>query len=377
VLARAAWWLALTPAGAGAYPHYPLATGSRRCTSCHHAPAGGGLLTAHGRYAAADEIARGWPWDDASGTAGDARPFHGAARLPSWADAGADARLALLSTSGSDAPREWHLIPMQADVSGRVAAGGFSLQATAGLRASARPRGQPPSSHVVSREHWAMWRPASRPGAGGFYARAGRFMPPYGLRLVDHTAYVRRSLGFDLLAESYGASAGTVHDRFELHATAFFLNPYVAEERDERGAAAYAEVRVGPTAWGASFRWGDADTGRRAASGVTGKVFVSPAETMLLGEIDLVRQAIGQDSRDQLVTYAAAVVRPTRGAYAAATHEFFDEDLAVRDVERQAIGGWLAYVPRAWLEILAVGRTQFIGRGQRASVAMLMMHYAP
>ena len=38
-----------------------------------------------------------------------------------------------------------------------------------------------------------MWRPA----ALGPYVRAGRFFAPFGLRLAEHYAYVRRDTGYN------------------------------------------------------------------------------------------------------------------------------------------------------------------------------------
>jgi hypothetical protein len=376
---RDALWgaaMMLLAARAEAYPHFQLSTGVNRCSSCHYAPAGGGLLNGFGRFESADEVSgRNWPWRRSPAPAGDEKPLHGAVALPRWLDLGGDARLALLTNKESDASREWHVIPMQADLHGRLALSGFSLNGTAGLRGTSRPRDQPASSYFVSREHYLMWQ-----GERGWYARAGRFMPPFGLGLVDHTAYVRRYLGFDLLDESYGGSAGYLADRFELHATGFFWNPYVARENDERGGTAYGEVRLGPTAWGGSFRFGDADAARRVIGGVTGKVWLTRAHVMFLGEGDVARQTfhdVPGAGRDQLASYLGVVYRPWRGVYLGAAHEFFDEDLAVRDVERHAAGAWLSYLPRAHWEVFAGGRLQLVGPSDQASVAMLMLHYYP
>ncbi len=60
---------------------------------------------------------------------------------------------------------------------------------------AAQPAG---GSRFISREHYLMWRPA----ALGPYVRAGRFFAPFGLRLAEHYAYVRRDLGYNLLEES-------------------------------------------------------------------------------------------------------------------------------------------------------------------------------
>jgi hypothetical protein len=359
---------------AAAYPHFQLSTGSERCSSCHYSPAGGGLLNGYGRYESGETVSReNFPWASGPAADDDIKFLHGLVDLPGWIDFGGDFRGAVLTNKVSgDTDREWLVIPMQADLYGRVRVADFSANATVGLRGFARPKDAPASSYVVSREHYLMWAP------GDFYVRAGRFMPLFGLRLADHTAYVRRYLGLNLLEESYGAGAGYVVDRWEVHATGFSLNPLRAEASDERGAALYSEARAGPTAWGGSFRFGDSESARRLTGGLTGKVFLEPLDLVFLGEADLTHQTfagVANGGRNQLATYAGLVYRPWRGVYLGGAYELFDEDLAVRDVERHGLGLWLAYHPRAHFELLLASRYQFVGPEDQASVAMLMLHY--
>jgi hypothetical protein len=204
---------------AQAYPQFQFSSGTSRCSECHFAPAGGGgLLTSYGRDAS----------EELSSFKGNGGFLHGAATLPSWLALGFDGRGAYASNStGGTTQTDSAIFPMQADAYGRAAfLHDWSLTVTAGYRGERRsatddtganayePEG---ASQFISREHYLMWRPASL----GPYVRAGRFFAPYGLQLAEHTTYIRRDLGFNLLEETYNLSGGIIEQEWELHLTAF------------------------------------------------------------------------------------------------------------------------------------------------------------
>jgi hypothetical protein len=56
-----------------------------------------------------------------------------------------------------------------------------------------------PDAAFVSYEHWISYQTDQ-----GFRIRAGRFLPAYGVRFADHTAYTRASLDFDRNDQVYG-----------------------------------------------------------------------------------------------------------------------------------------------------------------------------
>ena len=105
----------------------------------------------------------------------------------------------------------------------------LSLYGSLGYRGQARALNEPTgtgaatpiASRFISREHYLMWRPE----AMGIYARAGRFFAPFGLRLAEHYAYVRRDLGYNLLEESYNLSLGYLQNAYEVHVTALHAGP--------------------------------------------------------------------------------------------------------------------------------------------------------
>ena len=93
--------------GAAAYPQFQFSSGTNKCSQCHFAPAGGGLISSWGRSEAGDTISM----------AGDGAFLHGAVSLPSWFAAGADLRLAATRTAdGGDQSPQSAWFPMQADL---------------------------------------------------------------------------------------------------------------------------------------------------------------------------------------------------------------------------------------------------------------------
>jgi hypothetical protein len=366
-------------AEARAYPHFQLSSGSGRCSQCHIGPAGGGLLTPWGQDEHGDTVARG----------GDGRFLHGAIELPGWLMLGGNLRSAALANDvGGSEGAELAVFPMQLDLAVRVAGGAWSAVAIAGARGVVRsgapdsagsPAGEAtePSlaSYAISREHYVMWRP----GEQGAYVRAGRFAAPYGLRLADHTAYVRRYLGYNLLEETYGLGGGWIGDAWEVHATAFASDPLQGAPRREVGGAVMLEAQPAHAlVLGASARAGVGDEDTRLQAGVHGKLWLDTARVLLQFEAHGVRQQFeaGAGDRWQVAAYAGPVLVPARGLYAGAGYQVFTEDVAVRGVTRQALDAWLAVFPRAHFEVMASARAQRIGPSEHAYLGMLQAHYA-
>jgi hypothetical protein len=362
-----------------AYPHFQLTSGSAQCGQCHVAPAGGGLLTPWGQGEFGDTIARG----------GDGSFLHGAINMPAWLQIGGDVRLAALANDvGSPDGVELAAFPMQLDLTLRVTSGAWSIVGTIGARGSVRS-GAPadmgssasevsaPSlaSYVISREHYVMWR---REGEG-LYLRAGRFAAPYGLRLADHTAYVRRYLGFNLLEETYNAGGGWIGDDWELHATAFVYDPLQgAARKDFGGAVLFEKQPTEKLIVGTSARVGVGRDDTRFEAGMHGKLWLKDAKLLVQTEVDAVRQTFdgGAGDRWQLAVYVGPVLVPMRGVYAGIGYQAFAEDLAIRAVTRHSGDAWISYYPRAHFEVMLSGRAQWVGPAERAYLGLLQLHYA-
>ncbi len=360
----------LAPALAGAYPQFQLSSGNVRCNQCHFAPAGGGLINNYGRDEAADTISSG----------GNGRFLHGLWEPPSWLALGADARLAgVVEYEGAVDGVDKEFFPMQADLYARVGFGQFSAYIVGGVRGAERPNNVPISSLFISREHYVMWRE----GPTGWYARAGRFFAPYGLRLPEHTAYIERFLGFDLLEETYNLSGGYVGDDWELHLSAFIPDFVRADVGDRgSGASGYFERRQGHNiTWGGQFRVSVSDEDTRAMGGLIGKWFFDGPRIMLMAEGDLVHQSFAHADapRWQFAGFLGGVWYPTRGWMVQLFVERWDEDLSVKGVARDGVGAELQWFPIAHVEVGLYGHLQLIGTGSDDGAGseqlLLQVHY--
>jgi len=357
------------PAVGGAYPQFQLSSGATRCNQCHFAPAGGGLINGYGRDEAGDTISSG----------GDGRFLHGLWEPPPWLALGADIRLAALANN-EDALTgvDTEAFPMQADLYVRLAFGQFSAYGNVSYRPTERTDVSA-ASHIFSSEHYLMWRE----GPTGWYARVGRFFAPFGLRLVEHTAYVRRFLGFNTLEQPYAVSGGFVEDGQELHLSAWMPDFW----RDQvgvrsSGGAAYYERRVGQTAaWGAQAKLDIGDNDVRGTGGLVGKYFFAEPKIQLLAEADLVYQSFkGLDtSRWQFAGFLGSAWFPHRGWMVQLMLERFDEDMAIKGTARDAVDAELNWFPWAHFEVSLYGRVQIIGTGSDdgapQELVLLQLHY--
>lgn len=359
---------------AAAYPQYQLSSGAARCTECHFAPGGGGLVTDYGRDAiGGDQTIFG----------GDGAFLHGAARPPSWLKIGGDFRGAYVAQEVQDPEgAQQAVFPMQAELDARIAVGDFSLYGTGGLRGQIRSNPQlvpeqnyqPVStSQLVSREHYLMWKP----GAIGPYVRVGRFFAPFGLRLAEHVLYLRRDLGFNQLEESYNVSIGRMGDTSEVHLTAFFPDVFRHMGGRTSGMAVYAEQRLlDDTALlgvQGKLELGDGDA--RVIAGLVGKAYVAGARTLFLAEADVVRLMTPAGDSPQLVGAAGGAVFPARGLMITLLGERRQTDLRVRDTATNAAALLVNLLPYAHFELQVMGRLQFPAGGDVASTLFAQLHY--
>ena len=360
----------LAARSAAAYPWYVLSSGSDRCNQCHVAPTGGGMLTPWGRSETGDTLARG----------GDGSFMNGLVTLPDWIDIGGDVRLAgLVDDTGSSDGAELAAFPMQVELGVHLAVGSVHVVASADVLDPIRTA---PSAMtgisapqtlpwLFSREHYVMWRP----GDEGAYVRAGRFFAPFGLRLPDHTTYVRRYLGYDLFEEPYAVSAGYVTETWQLHAAAFISDPWRWAPRREVGGTLMYERTMGPLVLTASGRATRGDGQSRELGSLAAKVWFEHLSTMWLTEIDGGWQHLPGMGRAQAAAYLGPVWLPARGLAIGAAYEYYDEDLRAAGDTRQGADLWTSFMPYAHVELALSGRYQWIGPDARAAEAIFQLHY--
>lgn len=361
-----------------AYPQWQLSSGAVRCNQCHFSPAGGGLINGYGRDAAGDDL---------STFQGSGEFLHGGVKLPSWLALGADFRGAFVAHDAQDpAGPKRALFPMQADLHARVAiGGGFSIQATGGLRGQVRRSNdlipdqnyQPiTASRLISREHFVMWQRQAQ----GPYVRAGRFYAPFGLRLAEHVTYVRRDLGFNVLEETYNLSGGYVKDDWELHVTAFAPDFLRHIGGRDKGAAVYYEHRLldYKAALGAQSKLSFGEGSDRLAVGAVAKAYVEPLRSLLLAEANVVRQFFASDAvgaRNQFVGAGGVAVLPVRGFVVTLLAERSHVDVQVRDAAWNAATGLVSWFPYPHFELQAMGRLQFPSGSDATKTFFFQLHY--
>ncbi len=372
-LTTVAVMLAISAGEAAAYPHYQFSSGTDRCSECHLATAGGGLLTEWGRGELGDTLSRG----------GDGRFLHGL-DLPGWLALGGDVRLAgLINETGADDGAEVAVFPMQLEAAARVGAAGWSATVILGLRGTARAAADRTDGDdaavvrgaaVFSREHFVTYQPE----AATWQVRAGRFAAPFGLRLADHTAYVRRYPGYGLYEETYGVGLAVLTDGSDLHVTAFMSDPIQWSVAPAAGAAVMYEQRGTGRALRGSARITAGEHEQRALVGVSATWLAAPS-VVLLAELDggWQRFAEAGEGRPTVTAYAGPTWLATRGVSVSVAAEAHAEDARLPAANRYAGSTTVAVLPWAHVEVSASARYQRIGTEDHATMAMLQLHYFP
>jgi hypothetical protein len=372
LLLAAALLLCAAPRMAAAYPQWQFSSGTSRCNQCHFAPAGGGLITGYARDANGEELST---WQGNGGF------LHGAVDLPNWLALGLDARGVILRHEAGN-PAITAVFPMQLDAYGRVAVDNFSLYATIGYRGQARGARSPvgadnaePASgdSLISREHYIMWRE----GAIGPYVRAGRFRVPFGLRLVEHTTYIRRDSGDNLLQENYAVSAGIVQNEWELHVSAFgpdFLRNFGS---NEKGGAALFELRFADAhALGIQARAGITDDAKRFGGGLYGKSYIAPGKALFMAEVDVFHWVPKTGTAtNQLVGFVGPTLFPTKGLWISVFGEVSQTDINLKTTATTAGNAQINWFPYPHFEIVLLGRLQAPSGQDAAKTFLAQLHY--
>ena len=185
-----------------------LAKQYTRCTACHYSPTGGGLLTPYGRLLSHRELSTTGASAAAPAPGTEDDPHGEQAFLyGALGDAlgplhlGLEMRPSHLRIGFPGGHQDMNLL-MNLDLIGAVQKNGWTAYATAGREppnSAVREGRTQPDAAFISYEHWIAYARDD-----GFGVRVGRFMPAYGVRFSDHTAYSRIYLDFDRNDQVYG-----------------------------------------------------------------------------------------------------------------------------------------------------------------------------
>jgi hypothetical protein len=185
-----------------------LAKQYTRCTACHYSPTGGGLLTPYGRLLSHRELST-TGGSAAAPAAGAEDDTHGeqAFLYGAFGDVlgpvhlGLEARPSRLHVGFPGGDQDMNLL-MNLDLVGAVRKNGWTAYGAVGREpphSAVRDGRTLPDAAFVSYEHWIAYETDQ-----GFRIRAGRFLPAYGVRFADHTAFTRIDLDLDRNDQVYG-----------------------------------------------------------------------------------------------------------------------------------------------------------------------------
>jgi hypothetical protein len=355
---------------AHAYPQFQMSR-DQTCTGCHLSPSGGGLLNENG-LTTAEGISQ---W----GTAPEF--FYGKVPTPSWLVLGGDLR----GASGYVQTPEKLLasFPMQIEAYGHATLpAGLSLYVGVGSRAA--EVGNEAATHVWSREHYLMWQ--QKPGeTGGLYVRAGRFMPVFGLRFVEHPTYTRKWGGTPLYAETYGLAAEYIDPKFEVHATGFIKDPLTDTPEHSNGAAAIGELRVSEQlSVGAEGMYTQSTIDsqhkeKKIRAGLVAKLYLPGPETLLQFEGQFMNQLIDpRGAPKQIVAYLMASRSFDPAFLLDVGLGYFNENVQITQLHREALDVNFHWFATSHVEAIFTGRFEtlaFGSAGPNAGYALAQLHY--
>ena len=316
--------LLLVAAAAQATPRY-AARYEQSCSLCHDDPSGGGKRSAYAaQYIIPAELATFSPGPDAQKLIDP--------QLGRNLSIGLDLRTLHLYSNDDQSPQNF--FEMQGDLY-------FAFDLSPRLCAYVE------SGLSGTYEVYGLARVL--PASG--YVKVGRFAPPYGWRLADHTAFVREYEGYRPPAHTdVGIELGLFPGRFTLQAA--LTNGARGSTRDvDRDLAASGLVlgRFHPAglalAAGASFEYNPRETtGERVlASGPFGSL--NWKRLTWVAEIDWQRRGREPDQTTGRLLSQELSCQLARGVDLLLTHDFYDPDLDRKSGARERFGvgcEWLA-----------------------------------
>jgi len=311
----------LTPRPAHAYA-WMIRHGYPGCAQCHFDPSGGGLLNDFGLGAAGDLLASHY----GSGEPTDAKPFFGLWTNPSWLLAGGSFRDMLLFMKPDGASFSSQNVLMQADLRAGVSAGHLRAAGSLGVITNDNSPASV-AGNLVAREYWAGWAFAN----DTVLVRAGRMNLPYGLRVIEHTLFVRVATRTDLNdTQQHGLSVAARGGGFrgELMGIAgnYQASPDAFRERGYSGYVEYAPVSRWAFGVSSLLTHAADDVFLRAATTRQAHGLMlrgSPTEAVaILGEADLtVLSPSGAPTWTGVATMLQADLEPWQGLHFIGTGE--------------------------------------------------------
>lgn len=193
------------------------------------------------------------------------------------------------------------------------------------------------------------------------YLKAGRFMPAYGWRFDDHTAYVREELGFFPPGNTdVGLEAGVYPGRFAINAAVLNGNRgSTSDANTDLAAAARAVYRFSAgsvgLAVGTSGYWNPGPQRDEGHGGVFG--YANWRRLTWVGETDWRRTDPTDDSpTTALIATHELSYLIRKGLEVKGTYDFYDPDIDFKTGAKSRYGGGAFVMPSPFLGLEALVR---------------------
>jgi hypothetical protein len=276
---------------------------------------------------------------------------------------------------------ELAVFPMQADIylSGRPLPN-LVLYSNAGLR-GARDRENKPDNLADSVQEYLAVRElfvkVDRLPYNS-YVRAGRFAPPYGWRIPDHTSFIRRDLGFDQNRQVFGLEGGYNPNYLFSNVAVFAqgLEGWPGDDGDEAiGAAAIAGWR--DLGWHLFGNFQYLDRSDEASPddlmlGVSWGLNLFPA--VYLGELDYRMRNADSGDTNAVVAYHELSYLVTKGLSAQLKYDYQDPDLNVLDDHRDRYTLGLQFEPYTYTQTMLQYRLNMQAKELTNHEILFMFH---
>ncbi len=312
----------LFAANASAEPYLSVHSGFK-CVTCHTNPTGGGKRNAFGTAYAQTELAQRVVGDADDAWTGE---------INRWFAIGGDLRAGYdyVDIPNTEEQSEFGITRGTVYVEARVIPGLLSVYLDERIA---------PGS-AFNREAYALLTPAD----GKYTIKVGQFFLPFGWRLEDDSAFIRRFTGINFFTPDDGVEVGLELGSWSAQIAVTNGTAGDSTQRTSlRGAYVSSHWQVG-----ASYNFDNAALGDRTMSGVFAGLRTGPVTW--LAELDFINDETPTGDRDMIVSLLEANWRLAKGHNLKLTYEDFDPDEAVADDEQERISLVWEYSPIQMLQ---------------------------